>query len=282
MENLKRKVKAWWRKYKTKVLGVCAILAITIIAFLFFFLITPKSSVIYFEGTSEKSSFELSTQVFQFRVRDDLYNGKIKFGSSEAQIISVVDQDLLLDTQWEDLDWKAYQDQQVFQFNNGSATLDSADYLQFTIKMPDNSSLIYSLEITTAESDDGIEKKNLVTLTDFPKKAIIILRSDSQIHMAGNISQNKMHAGAYRIFNCDSISFFTCPPHPYRIGDANEWGLSATVRSFQIRNSGRQTLEFTVDSQTEFKEIGHIDLEGVADGKLTLNISDLGAYPVPV
>ena len=281
------------KNHRKTIIATCIILALWVIVFLAFFKVRPQNSVIYYQGNSEESEFQVNEiHTFQLRIRSDQNNGQIFFGSDPDKLIYIVNQELSLNQELplnmilDDSDIEPHVGQDIFPFDQGSATLESTNYLTLTIKMEKNEALSYLLKVERVPADDGDGFKSQVTITDFPEKAVITIRSDSQIYMAGNTTRDKMRAGEYRVFSCDSVSFSLLPP-PSEDIPTDGWQaypMNMVVKSFQVKNSERQVLEFTVDTQTEFREIGHISLSGDAeqDGSLTVDISDLSAYPLPV
>lgn len=282
-------VKDWLKENKKTVIASVVILSIWVLAFLIFYIISPRSSVIYYEGTPEELWVEVSeAQQFQRRVRRDSTTGELMFTAPENETIYAANQELLLNTQWEDVDWEGYEDTYVFRFSEGSATLRSNDYLVLKIGMPDGVSFSYTLKIENGGTNEDDTKINLISISDFPKEAIVTMYSNSEIDMNGNVSENHMQSGEYRLINCDSVSFYQWSS-PNSIEDSiipdemnRKW--HGNISSFRIENSERQVLEFTIDAQTEFREIGHVKLSGDAEKgqELTMDISDLSAYPIPV
>lgn len=285
-EILKNILKELKRLRKT-IIFTLIILLMWIIVFWAFFKIRPQESVIYYQGGSEESEFQVNEiHTFQIRIRSDQNNGRIFFGSDPDKLMYIVNQELLLNETLQDLDDTSYWGQGVFPFDHGSATLETTPFLTLTIKMVDNEALSYTLRVEHVSTDEGDNFVNKVTITDLPEQAVVTLHSNSQISMSGNTTEDKMQSGEYRVLSCDSISFSLLPPPPEDTSDSN-WQacpMNVVARSFQIKNSERQMLEFTVASQTEFKEIGHIALSGDAeqDGSLSVDISDLSTYPLPV
>ena len=289
ISEIQGKIKNCLKKNRTKIKALVVIASSLVLAFGIFYGISPKSSVIYYEGTPDELWVAVSeAQVFQRRVRRDSGAGELMFTAPENKTIYAVNQELLLNTQWEDVDWEAYEDTDVFQFLESSATLRSSDYLVLKIGMPDRVPFSYALKIENGGTNEDDTKMNLISISDFPEEAIVTMYSNSEIEMKGNVSGNHMQSGEYRLINCDSVSFYQWSPTD-TIADSvapdevnQEW--RGNIRSFHIKNSERQVLEFTVDAQTEFREIGHINLSGDAEEgqELTMDISDLSAYPIPV
>lgn len=285
--NFWRILKNLLKKYWKAIIFTFILLIIWALAFWAFFTIRPQESVVYYKGGSEESEFQVNEiHTFQLRIRSDQNNGRIFFGSDSDKMMYIVDQELLLNEALEDFDDTSYWGQGVFPFDHGSATLETADFLTLTIKMANNEALSYTLKVEHVLADDGDNYVNKVTITDLPGQAVITLRSDSQIFMLGNTTEDKMWSGEYRVLSCDCISFSLLPP-PLKNTPAGNWQacpMNVAARSFQIKNCERQMLEFTLDSQTEFREIGHITLSGDAeqDGSLIVDISDLSTYPLPV
>lgn len=263
------------------------VLIVWVIVFWFFFRIRPQESVIYYQGCSEESEFQVNEiHAFQLRIKSDQNNGRIFFGSDPDEMMYIVNQELSPDSILENLDVESYWGQDIFPFDQGSATLQSADFLTLTIKMEKDEALSYLLRVERVPADDGNGVKSQVTITNLPEEAVITIRSDSQIYMVGNTTGDEMRSGEYRVLYCDSVSFTLLSP-PSEDIPTDGWQaypMNMVVKSFQVKNSERQMLEFTVDTQTEFREIGHISLSGDAeqDGSLTVDISDLSAYPLPV
>ena len=278
-------------KHRRMIIATCIIPMIWVIAFLSFFWIRPQKSVIYYQGCSEESEFQVNEiHTFQLRIKSDQNNGRIFFGSDPDEMMYIVNQELSPDSILENLDVKSYWGQYIFPFDQGSATLESADFLTLTIKMEKNEALSYLLRVERVPADDGNGFKSQVTITNLPEEAVVTIRSDSQIYMAGNTTGDEMRSGEYSVLYCDSISFTLLSPpseEPSEDISTDDWEaypMNLVVKSFQVKNSERQMWEFTVDTQTEFREIGHISLSGDAeqDGSLTVDISDLSAYPLPV
>lgn len=275
------------KNHSKTIIFTCMILVVLVIAFWGFFKIRPQESVIYYQGGSEESEFQVSEiHTFQLRIRSDQNNGRIFFGSDPDKLMYIVNRELPLNEALEHLDDEFYRGKVVFPFDQGSASLESADFLTLTIKMEDSKALSYKLSVEHVPPDDGDSLVNRVTITDLPEHAVITMRSDSQIYMDGNTTGDEMRSGEYWVLFCDSISFSLLPPpaEDAPTGDCQAYPMNMAVKSFQIKNSERQMLEFTVDSRTEFREIGHIALSGDAeqDGSLMVDISDLSAYPLPV
>ena len=277
------------KKNKTRVIVSVFILVIWVLAFWGFYVISPRSSVIYYEGTPEELWVEVSeVKGFQRRVMRDSASGELMFKAPTNETIYAVNQELLLNSQWEDVNWEPYEDTYIFRFLEGRATLRSSDYLALKIGMPDGSSFSYTLNIENGGTNEDNAKINLISISDFPKEAIVTMYSNSKIDMNGNVSGNHMQSGEYRLINCDSVSFYQWSPSntiedsPTSNEVDQEW--HGSISSFHIKNSERQVLEFTIDAQTEFREIGHVNLSGDAEKgqELTMEISDLSAYPIPV
>ena len=193
-----------------------------------------------------------------------------------------IDQGLLEKIPLDELDPKTYEDNQTFLFNDGVATLNCSNYLELTMEGPSDSYFTYSLSIT--RKDDGNSPQNFITIENFPEDTIIYVRGESEIGMYGNVTDAHMDAGRYRMIGCSSITFPMCCKLSQATEDEeSRHNLSdGKVQSFQFTNIERQTFEFTVDSSTEFKEIGHIRLVGTAqsEGSVTASVSDMGAYPI--
>lgn len=274
-----------WNPMLLTALGTSTLLIIT---FLIFYLINPKTSVIYYEGNSEVSVFDVvNVREFQLAVRTDQSNGKIVFGAVDStDVIQVIDQAHLLNLSPSP---DKQQGIEPYLFLK-EATLSSSESINLTINMPDDTLFSYQLEIHGDGTTEG--GKNRVSIRKISKDAEVYIYSSSPIDMKGNTKQ--MPAGRYLIRCCDSIQFDL--PYGDEVDASGQVTedlsvrknepiqLSGEIRSFRIRNSERAILEFTVDAHTEFKEIGHIDLEGTVEKNETLflSISDLAGDPVPV
>lgn len=283
MAHIVNKTKDCAKRHKRVTLAIILI-GILIIVFWAFFMLVPHNSIIYYSGNAEDVRLDMSAKMLQIDVQDDPYNGIIRFyGESElSDSIWAIDQALLEEIPLEKLDLYEYMDDRTFLFNDGTATLDCTNYLELTMESPDDSDFTYSISITREDSGNGY--KNLITIDNFPENTIIYVRGESEIGMYGNISNSHINAGRYRMMGCRRITFSPYSKSLQPIENkANEpdWS-NVKVLAFQFTNIKRETFEFTVDSSTEFKEIGHIVISGVAksDGDVSASISDMGAYPI--
>lgn len=283
------KIKRLLKEYQKKIIASAFILSVWVLVFGIFYMISPRSSVIYYEGTPDELWVEVSeAQSFQRRVRRDSTTGELMFTAPKDETIYAVNQEVLLNTQWEDVDWGAYEDTYVFRFLEGSATFRSSDYLSLKIGMLNGEPFSYTLKIENGGTNEDDTKINLISISDFPKEAIVTMYSNSEIDMNGNVSENHIQSGEYRLINCDSVLFYQWSStdtieNSVTLDEMNqEW--HGGISSFRIQNSERQVLEFTIDAQTEFREIGHVKLIGDAEKgqELMMDISDLSAYPIPV
>lgn len=283
MAHIVNKIKECPQRHKRVTLAIMLIGILTIV-FWAFFMLVPHNSIIYYSGKAEDVRLDMSAKMLQIAVQYDPYNGIIRFyGESELpDSIWAIDQGLLEETPLEKLDLYEYMDDQTFLFNDGTATLACNNYLELTMEGPDDSDFTYSMSITREDSGNGY--MNLITFENFPENTIIYVRGEYEIGMYGNISNSHMNAGRYRMVGCRRISFSPYSGSLQSIENtANELDWSkAKVLAFRFTNIGRETLEFTVDSSTEFREIGHIEISGVAksDGDVVADISDMGAYPI--
>lgn len=283
MSQVVNKIIGYCQRHKK--IAMVAFFTVVLIAFFWgFFALVPKNSIIYYSGATEDVRLDMSAKMFQIEVRDDPYNGNIKFHSDPETLDSIwaIDQGLLEKIPLDELDPKTYEDSQSFLFNDGVATLNCSNYLELTMEGPSDSYFTYSLSIT--RKDDGNSPQNFITIDNFPEDTIIYVRGESEIGMYGNVTDAHMDAGRYRMIGCSSITFPMCCKLSQATEDEeNRHNLSdGKVQSFQFTNIERQTFEFTVDSSTEFKEIGHIRLAGTAqsEGSVTASVSDMGAYPI--
>ena len=283
MRQMINKLKGCCQRHM-RITMIVVLTVVLAVIFLIFFALVPRNSIIYYSGVAEDVCLDISTKMLQVVVQNDPYNGIIKFHGDSGILNSIwaIDQDLLEKISLDELDPTKYEDDQTFLFNDGIATLNCNNYLELTIESPSDSYFTYSLSIT--RRDDGNGSQNYFTIENFPEDTIIYVRGESEIGMYGNITASHMDAGRYRIIGCNKITFsmYSESLQTTKIGE-NESNLSSgKVQSFQFTNIERQTFEFTVDSSTEFKEIGHIRLAGTAQSEdsVTASISDIGAYPI--
>ena len=284
MIGISQKLKKWVKNHI-----FMALLVLWITVFISFYAISPRSATIYYSGSSEESRFEVvKEQRLMFEVRSNESTQPLMFRGSKEQIIRVVDYDLSQGMQLEDPDSTAHEDQ-IFPFNGGSAGFfcDESPIL-LTIRMPDNICFSYSLEVKNVATSEGA--KNLITISNFPETAIVTMRSDTEIEIYGNRTEDQLQLAEYQIFNCDNISFYAShsqndTANTKEEGSSDVFGWQKkSISFFEITNPERQTLEFTTDARVEFREIGHVTLSGNVESgkKLEVDISDFGAYPLPV
>ena len=284
MAHIINLLKEFCRQRREKILMSVFLSTVLMVVFLIFFALAPRNSVIYYNGSAEEVHLDMSAEMLQIVAQEDPYNGTIKFynDSGISGPIWAIDQSLFVETSLEELEPSKYEGSQTFLFDEGTATLDCNNYLELTIEGSGGSYFTYSLSITRQDKGNG--PQNYITIDNFPKDTIIHVRGESEIRMYGNVSDSHMGPGRYRIIGCSGITFPMCPKSlQFLESNENESSVSnGKVRSFQFTNIGRQTLEFTVDVSTEFKEIGHIELAGNAQniGSVTTIISDMGEYPV--
>lgn len=277
MKNAVNRLENFYRtlhSFERKLFILVVLTAVLAAAFLAFFKLTPKNSVIYYNGNAEEVYLDMSAKMLQIEVREDSNNGRILFcndtkDSGTSSLIMANEQ----------------AGTQIFPFDEGTATLQCSNYLELTMETPDHSYFPYSLSISRRDSGDGL--KNNITIGNFPEDIEIYVRGESEIEMYGNVSDSHMSEGRYRITGCSSITFPMCSeavrPSAGRRGNGTNVN-DGKVRSFRFTNTDRQILEFTVDSTTEFKEIGHIELAGNAqnNGSVAVTLSDIGKYPIPL
>lgn len=280
-----------WKAYKAKIISTAIILLILAFAFSFFFLISPRTAAFYYEGNAEWACFHVNAsekKTFQFNFLSDPDNGRIEFKSDPSQMIYAVELGLVPDPAMglEDFEWELYEDEKVFPFQDGSATLDSGAPIWLTIALPDDKGASFTMTIKNTESDLGDGWKNQILIENFPEDTYITVSSDKGLQMKGDTSGTRLAGGYYRVYGCTAISFYLSPPASESLENQTELDLSfaTEISDFSVQNSGRQTIELTIDAETEFREIGHVQLDGQAKqtDSVFLQIPDLSEYPLSV
>lgn len=291
MRNAINRIESFYLKlhnFERKAFILVILTVILASAFLAFFILTPKNSVIYYDGNAEEVYLDMSAKMLQIEARESPDSGRILFYNdteNSKSPICAINQATIPPTMPDASDPFELVDAQTFPFVEGTATLLSNHYLELTMDSPDDSYFPYSLSITRQDSGDGF--KNYITIENFPENVKIYVRSESEIEMYGNVSDSHMDAGRYRITGCSSIAFPMCSEALQSTAGIRANGTNVSdgkVISFRFKNADRQIFEFTVDSTTEFKEIGHIELAGTAqcDGSVGVIFSDMGEYPIPL
>lgn len=280
-----------WEKYKSKIISTTVIFLILAFAFSFFFLISPRTAAFNYEGNAEWVSFNVNAserKTFQFNFLSDPDNGRIEFKSDPSEMIYAVELGLAPDPAMglEDFEWELYEDKKVFPFQDGSATLDSGGPISLTITLPDDKEPSFTMAIKNTESDLGDGWKNQILIGNFPEDTYITVSSDEYLQMKGDTSGTQLAGGYYRIYGCTAISFYLSPPVSDSLENQTELDLSfaTEISDFTVQNSGRQTIELTIDAETEFREIGHVKFDGQAKqaDSVSLQISDLSEYPLSI
>lgn len=278
----------WIKKHWN--LGLVVLIPLTI--FLLFYA-WPKSSAIYFDGTADQAAFSFcSDRQIAYGVKSDIeHNGKIVFETDGTELILAVKTSAPEETFQQAREGR-YSDQElgreVFAFDGGIATLVSLapdpqvkPRMAITLKPPEGGSFTYDMEVTRDEGD-GSGEWNRIELKNFSKDAVIELSSTCDINMKG--TSETMPAMLYQIFGCKSIAFYAVPASPKDSEIGYDSRLRAPLKSFRFTNMERDTIEITYRAETNFVEIGHVEMKGKAqqDQELTLEISDMGQYPLPV
>lgn len=254
----------------------------------------PNSSAIYFNGAADHAVFTFSSggrDIYSVK-SDSQYNGKIVFGFNETELMyvantSMSEEEIQQIREEGFSDWET--SNEVFPFNEGIATLsskseyesESKSLMTIILESPNGGSFTYDMEITCDEGD-GNGEWNRIELKNFPEDLLILLHSGLDIDMDG--TTKKIPQGLYWIIGCTSITFYAVPAVPEDRDIGYDPRLKGTLESFQFTNTERDTFETTYQAETNFIEIGHVEMKGCAeDGKpLMLEISDIGQYPLPV
>lgn len=263
-------------------------------AFMLFIIAWPKSSAIYFEGTADQVTFTFSsdTRAVYAIKSSNQFNGDIVFGADKTQMFFIVDTSMP-ENEIQQVRENGYPSgktsREVFWFKDGSATLFTKTesdltlnpFMTLTLESPDGQSFSYDMEITRHKGK-GDGSWNQIELKNFPEDIKIILHSGCDINMAG--TTKKIPQGQYRIVDCNSIKFYSVPFNPEDRNIGYEGKLTKTLEHFKFTNTERDTFEITYRAETNFIEIGHVEMDGYAQkGKeLMLEISDIGQYPLPV
>lgn len=278
---------------KKKLDQFVAIFLLAALVVIWWFLL-PKSSTIYFDGTAERATFSIALdRLANYGIKsDNQYNGSIIFGADETETIYVVEASMSEDKiqqirengfpGWESSD-------EVFPFIDGSATLsaiseaNSESRLLMTLKLepPEGESFVYDIEITRVKKD-GDTEINQIELKNFSKEPVVKLSCTCNINMDGTTKM--IPKGLYRIIGCQSITFFAVPGGPEDSESGYNPQLNRSLEHFQYMNTEKGTFEITYFAETEFSDVGHVEVEGhVQTGQwLMLEISDIGQYPIPV
>ena len=274
---------------------IISLLFVSII-FLIFYIMLPKNATIFYEGETDTSSFTmLEDGRASFDIINELNEGAVVFkndakeGDPFERDIFVSDVKTAENTDFSNIDEYSYDKEHIFAFKNGEGLLRSKKFT-LSIHMPDETPFSYKLEIAHADksspywniiSSDG----NIITISNFPKDAIIYLISTGYISTPG--SDIRIPADQYQIINCSKIIFGISEQQ--NMSNASEIDSSlnnkidSTVNEFNISNNNTGKLEFTVTSDTDYRNLGHVKIEGNSpNNNLTVKIDDLGKYPLPV
>lgn len=270
--------------------GLAVLIPLTI--FLLFYA-WPKSSAIYFDGTVDQATFSFcSERQIAYSVKSDIeHNGKVVFENDGTELILAVKTSASEETFHQAREGK-YSDQElgreVFAFDSGIATLSSLTpdpqvkpRMAITLKPPEGGSFTYDMEVTQDEGD-GNGEWNQIELKNFSKDIAIELSSTCDINMKG--TAETMPAMLYQVFGCKSITFYAVPASPEDPETGYDSRLKEPLKTFRFTNTERDTIEITYRAETNFVEIGHVEMEGTVqpDQELMLEIGDIGQYPLPV
>ena len=253
-----------------------------------FWIFSPKSATIYLECGAKQAKFALfSDQQVAYDIKsDDCYNGKIVFMADKTETMYAVNTSVPTEMV-QQIQEKGFPDWEssnvVFPFIDGSATLSSGPFMRIMLERAEGGSFIYDMEITRDEGD-GSGNWNRIELTNFSDDLIVLMDSTCDINMKGNTKT--MPTGMYQIIGCSSIAFYAVP----ETNDSNSmdilfgYGLSGSIDHFKFLGLEKGTFELTYFAETEFKEIGHSEVEGTAKKpwQMQLEISDIGRYPIPI
>ena len=280
-----------WKAYKAKIISTAVIFLILVFVFSSFFLISPRTAAFYYEGNAERACFHVNAserKSFRFDLLSDPDNGRIEFKSDPSQMIYAVELGLASDPAMglEDFEWELFEDEKVFPFQDGSATLDSDDPISLMITLPDDKESSFTITIMNTESDLGDGWKNQILIENFPEDTYITVSSGKDFYMEGDTSRTPLTGRYYRIYGCTAISYYLSLSVSDSFENQAELDLSfaAEISNFTVQNSGRQTIEMTIDAETEFREIGHVQFDGQARQACSvfLQVPDLSEYPLSV
>lgn len=178
---------------------------------------------------------------------------------------------------------------EIFPFIDGSATLsaisgaksESRLLMTLMLEPPKGESITYDIEITRVK-EDGHTGINQIELKNFSVEPVVKLGSVCDVNMKGTTKM--IPAGLYRIIGCRSITFFAVPGDLEDSENGYYPQLNRSLEHFQFTNMEKGTFEITYFAETEFREVGHVEVEGQVQAErwLMLEISDIGQYPIPI
>ena len=258
------------------------------------FVAWPASSAIYFEGAADHAVFTLASggrDVYAIKSNDE-YGGTVEFHFGETDTLYVInthnrsEEEIQRSYREGYPGWKT--SDEVFPFEQGIATLfsesgnepgsDSLYPTTLTLESADGRAFNYNMEVVRGEGDG---EQNRIELRNFPVGLTIKLHRGSDISMKG--TNKKVPGGQYRIMGCTSITFYAVPlaSVDLKLGYSP---VNSNLTYFKFTNAGKNTFETTYRAETNFTDIGHVEMEGYAQkGKdLSLEIGDLGQYPLPI
>lgn len=274
--------------------GRIVALVLLIAIALIFWLLFPRSSTIYFDGTADRASFSVPLDnLATYGIKSDAqYNGMLKFNADETETIYAVEASMP-EEEIQHIQENGYPDwessSEVFPFIDGSATLsamseaesESRLLMNLMLEPPEGEHLTYQIEITRVRMDGNAEI-NQIELSSFSAEPIVKLYCARDINMKG--TTKKIPAGLYRIVGCRSIKFFAAPGSSEDSESGYYPQLNMSLNHFNVTNAEKSTFEITYSAKTEFREIGYVEMEGdVQAGRwLKLEIGDIGLYPIPI
>lgn len=273
-------------KHNSRVFMLIFILSAMFIAF---FAILPGESYVYYNAEADKVSLGgVSDKYFDLYIPGKDLAGEIFFGASEGKIIKVINYDKVQESKSYKFDINNYDEADEFPFTDGTATLLTNDDADLSLEMPEGELFSYDIEIENKSNnqnndDNDIRCVNRVTIKNFPKDLRIYIRNSGNINCKGDKTLKEMKPAKYIVYDCDYIQFDMYESSDIKYDTEKSIGLSKNIDSFYIQNSEKAELEYTYNSNTEFKELGHLGVYGKAkDNYLKAEIKDLGQYPLPI
>ena len=276
---MKFSFRTWAKKH-----NIITSLSVAILIFAGFFWILPKTAVVYYSNIVEKAEFKVINDprfvvgIVSDRDSKEERYGRVEFLCDEDNVMYLVEASNAPDS-IEDITGADYID--TFDFTNGIATLSSYGDMSIFVESANSKSLSYCINMVTNERHPYFGKVNEIVLSEFGGDYEIYLASTAEIIMKDNFDPNvKMRKPQYRVYGCDSIKFYM---KAFDDGNKNFAEFNKTISDFSLDNKGKHTLEFTMTANTQFKEIGNIDLSGKGVGaSLSVDIKDLGSIPLRI
>ncbi|MDO4300524.1 MAG: hypothetical protein Q4D26_03925 [Clostridia bacterium] len=267
---------------------VFMLIFILLAMFIAFFLILPGESYVYYNAEADKVSLSgVSDKYFDLHIPGKDLAGEIFFGASEDKIIKIINYDKIQESKSYKFDVNNYDEAAEFPFADGTATLLTNDDADLSLEMPEGVPFSYDIEIENKNNNQNNDNNtgcvNRVTIKNFPGDLKICIRNSGNINCKGDKTLKEMKPAKYIVYDCDYIQFDMYGSADIKYDTEKSIGLSENIDSFYIQNSEKAELEYTYNSNTEFKELGHLGVYGKAkDNNLKAEIKDLGQYPLPI